>query len=308
MTAVPLDPDAQAYLERLTASGVPPVSALTPEEARRNAEAVAASLFGPVAELASVRDLERPQAQGEALRVRRYEPDAPRGALVYFHGGGWVHGSLDTHDGACRALADRAGCLVYAVDYRLAPEHRFPSAVEDAWSATEWVAGLGSGPLAVGGDSAGGNLAAVIALRARDRGLPLALQLLVYPVTDHDFDRLSYREFATGYGMSRDDMRWYWDHYLGPDGDGGDPEASPVRAADFAGVAPAVLLTAEYDVLRDEGEEYAARLAEAGVPVALRRYGGLIHGFFRMPAVTARAEDALDEAAGALREAFALGT
>lgn len=308
MTAVPLDPDVQAYLERLAVSGIPPVNAVAPEEARRSAEAVAASLFGPVAELPSVRDLELPRAQGRALRVRLYEPDAPRGALVYFHGGGWVHGSLDTHDGACRALADRAGCLVYAVDYRLAPEHRFPAAVEDAWTATEWVAGLGSAPVAVGGDSAGGNLAAVVALRARDRGLPLALQLLVYPVTDCDFDRPTYGEFASAYGMSCEDMRWYWDHYLGPDGDGGHPEASPIRAVDLAGAAPAVVLTAEYDVLRDEGEEYAARLAGAGVPVTLTRYDGLIHGFFRMPAVVARAEDALDEAAGALREAFSRGT
>ena len=302
---MPLDPDVQAYLQRVEALGVPPVSTIAPEEARRTSEEAAAAIFGPVADVA----VEESTAPGPAgpVRVRLYRPrDAePQGAIVYFHGGGWVHGSLDTHDGVCRALADRAGCLAWAVDYRLAPEHRFPAAVEDAWAATEWVAGLDAGPVAVGGDSAGGNLSAVIALRARDRGFPLALQLLVYPVTDCSFDRPSYLEHATGYGMSRADMKWYWGHYLGPDEDGASPEASPLRAADLAGVAPTHVITAEYDVLRDEGEEYAARLSDAGVSVTLSRYDGVIHGFFRMPGVIRRAEDALDEAAAALREAFA---
>ena len=299
----PLDPDARHYLEQLAALGIPPSNELGVEEARRASEAGAPVLFGPVSEPARVRDVAL-DGPGGALRLRLYEAEAPGGVLVYFHGGGWVIGSLDTHDGVCRALCVRAGCTVAAVDYRLAPEHRFPAAVEDAWAATEWAAGLGAGPVAAGGDSAGGNLAAAVALRARDLGLPLALQLLVYPVTDCDFERPSYLECATEYGLTREAMRWYWEQYLGPDGDGTQPDASPLRAADLSGVAPALALTAEYDPLRDEGEEYAARLAAAGVPVTLSRYEGLVHGFFRMPAVLRRAETALDEAATALRSAF----
>jgi acetyl esterase len=230
--------------------------------------------------------------------------------LVYLHGGGWVVGSLETHDGVCRALASRTPCVVAAVDYRLAPEHRFPAAVEDAWAATAWVAehaaSIGGDPdrIAVGGDSAGGTLATACAIRARDHGLRLALQLLVYPVTDHRFDTASYEECAEGYGLTRDAMRWYWAQYLGPD-DGSSPEASPLRAADLAGLAPAHVVTAEYDPLRDEAEAYAARLEEAGVPVRLDRCEGLIHGFLRMPGTIRRADAVLDDAAAALREAFA---
>jgi acetyl esterase len=247
--------------------------------------------------------------------VRIYEPlgaerDLP--VLVYFHGGGWVVGSLESHDGVCRALAARTPCLVVAVDYRLAPEHRFPVAVDDAWAATAWVAeharSIGGDParIAVGGDSAGGNLAAVVALRARDRGLRLALQLLVYPVCDDDLDTDSYREWAEGYGLTRAAMGWFWDHYLGPEGhvQGPGPEACPLQAPDLSGVAPALVLLAEYDPLLDEGEAYAHRLDEAGVPVARRRYEGVIHGFFRMAALTDRASEAHDEAAAALRAAF----
>jgi acetyl esterase len=297
-----LDPAARAYLDRLV--GLPAVSELSVEEVRAGAEATAADLFGPADAVGSSEDATIPSPAGP-LAVRVYLPTgSPAGTLVYLHGGGWVIGSLDTHDGVCRALAARGGCRVVSVGYRLAPEHRFPAAVDDAWAAVEWALGLG-GPVAVGGDSAGGNLAAVCALRARDRGLPLALQLLVYPVTDHDLDRPSYREFAEGHGLTRDSMRWYWDHYLGPAGDGADPEASPLRAPDLAGVAPACVLVAGCDPLRDEGEEYAGRLREAGVPVTLTRYDGQIHGFFRMPAVMPRANDALDEAAAALGQAFA---
>ena len=309
---MPLDPQVKAYLENTASLGVRPYSELPVEEARRVMEEGAGPLFGPVDAVGAVVDRAVPGPAGP-VRVRVYEPPGaarPRPLLVYFHGGGWVIGGLDTHDGVCRTLATRTPCVVMAVDYRLAPEHRFPAAVEDAWAATAWAAehaaSLGADParVAVGGDSAGGNLAAVVALRARDWGLPLALQLLVYPVMDHRFDRPSYREFASGYGMSREDMLWYWGHYLGPDGDGAHLEASPVRAADLAGVAPALVITAEYDVLRDEGEDYVSRLHDAGVPVTLSRYEGLIHGFFRMPGTIARANEALDEAAAALAAAF----
>jgi acetyl esterase/lipase len=297
---VPLDPQAKDYLDRLAALGVPPTYELPLDEARRAGEAAAGGLFGPVDDVTCVED----RTAAGAVAVRVYEPAPAVGTLVYFHGGGWVAASLDTHDGVCRALAVRAGCRVVSVDYRLAPEHRFPAALEDAWDATVWATELDDGPVAVGGDSAGGNLAAVVALRARDHGLPLALQILVYPVLDRDFDRPSYLSFATGYGLTRDAMSWYWDQYLGPSGNGSAPEASPLRAAALTGVAPALVITAEFDPLRDEGEEYAARLDKAGVPVTLSRYDGQIHGFFRMPAVIARAEDALDETAAALRAAL----
>ncbi len=273
-------------------------------------DATAADLFGPF-EAVPFEDRTVP-GPGGAIPVRVYRPDASAAApvLVYFHGGGWVVGSIATAHGTCSTLARLAGCVVVSVDYRLAPEHRFPAAVEDAWAATAWVAahpaevGGRAGALALGGDSAGGTLAAVCARRARDAKIPVALQLLVYPVCDADLQTPSYVELAEGYGLTAQAMAWFWDQYV-PDGDRFHPDASPLRAADLEGVAPALVLTAEYDVLRDEGEAYAARLREAGVPVTLTRYDGLVHGFFRMPAVISRANDALAEAAGALRTAFA---
>ncbi len=230
--------------------------------------------------------------------------------FLYFHGGGWVLGGLNTHHGVCATLAQQAGCVVCSVDYRMAPEHRFPAAVDDAWAVTTWAAehadelGGRPGALAVGGDSAGGNLAAVCALKARDTGLPLALQLLVYPVMDADLETSTYREFAEGYFLTAYAMRWFWDHYL-PEGDRFQPDASPLRADDVSGTAPALVITAEFDPLRDEGEAYARRLEEAGVPVTLSRYDGMIHGFYRMPAVIDRANDALAESSAALSAAFA---
>jgi acetyl esterase len=310
---VPLDPQAQAYLDRLEETGTPPYDELPVAEARKLIEAGAAALFGPLDPVGAVVDRALPGPRGP-VRARIYEPPdgrTPWPVLLYFHGGGWVLGSLDTHDGVCRALAARTPCVVVSVDYRLAPEHRFPAAVEDAWAATAWVAehaaSVRGDPLriAVGGDSAGGNLAAVVALRACRHGPPLALQLLVYPVLDCGLDTPSYRECAAGYGLTYELMRWFRDHYLGPEGAVADPEASPLRASDLAGAAPALVLTAEYDPLRDEGETYARRLEEAEVPVRLSRYDGMIHGFFRMAAVIDCAQGALDEAAAGLRGAFA---
>jgi acetyl esterase len=304
--AVTLDPQAQGFLRELETLGAPRYGEQPVEVARRAMEDGAASLFGPLEEV-PFEDRALP-GPGGPIPVRIYRPsDTPAPALVYFHGGGWVLGSLVTAHGVCATLARRSRCVVVSVDYRLAPEHRFPAAVEDAWAATSWVASHpgeigGSGVLAVGGDSAGGNLAAVVALRARDEGLPLSLQLLVYPVVDANLETDSYVENAEGYWLTRQGMAWFWDQYL-PDGDRFHPDASPLRAADVSGVAPALVITAEYDPLRDEGEAYASRLREAGVPVTLSRYDGLIHGFFRVPAMIDRANDALQEAASALRQA-----
>ena len=297
-----LDPQVQRYLERIAALAPTPLEELTPEAARAQAEAEAPALFGPKEDVANVVDEEM-----AGVPVRSYlsagAADFP--AFVYFHGGGWVQGSLETHDGLCRALANRVPCRVVAVHYRLAPEHRFPAAVEDAWAVTQSLAG-GGGPVAVGGDSAGGNLAAVVALRARDARLPLAFQVLIYPVTDHDLDTPSYLAKATGFGLTREGMRWFWNHYLG-DADGANPAASPLRAGDFEGLAPALVVVCEHDVLRDEGVAYAERLRDRGVQVQLSEYRGMIHGFARMPALIDRARDLHNEVAAALRQAFNRG-
>ena len=304
-----LDPQTRAFLDRLVELGVPAFGELPVEEARRLQEQGAPGLFGPLVEVPfEDRSLPGP---GGPIPVRVYRPgDGPAPVLVYFHGGGWVLGSIATAHGVCATLARLAGCVVCSVDYRLAPEHAFPAALDDAWAATTWAdehaeeLGGRPGALAVGGDSAGGNLAAVCALRARGAGLPLALQLLVYPVLDADLETPSYREFADGYFLTAHGMRWFWDQYL-PEGDRFAPDASPLRAPDLAGVAPALVIIPENDVLRDEGEAYARRLEEAGVPVKLSRYDGMIHGFLRMPGVIDRANDALSETAEALRGAFA---
>jgi acetyl esterase len=232
--------------------------------------------------------------------------------IVYFHGGGFVIGNLDSHDGTCRALANASGCAVVSVDYRLAPEHRFPAAPEDCYAALRFVAergaelGIDARRLAVAGDSAGGNLAAVTALLARERrGPDVRFQLLVYPVADHAFDTPSYRDNAEGYFLSAAMMRWFWGHYLERPEQGDDPLASPLRAKDLAGLPPALVITAEYDPLRDEGEAYAARLKQAGVAAELLRYDGQIHGFFSLFDALDDGRAAVERAGAALRAALA---
>jgi acetyl esterase len=308
---MPLHPQAKRVIDATTLLNLPPVERQNPGEARAGILARTAGL-GPVEEVAAVVDHSVPVREG-TITVRTYTPfgAGPFPALVFFHGGGWVIGDLATHDGICRALANHAGGVVASVDYRRAPEHRFPVAAEDALAATRWVAaegrrlGIDPSRLAVGGDSAGGNLAAVVALMARDRGgPPLVHQLLVYPVTEHRFDTPSYRENADGYNLTRDAMRWFWGHYLERPEDGKNPYASPLLAPSLAGLPPALLMTAEYDPLRDEGESYATRLREAGVPTTLTRYPGQIHGFFRMTNQMDQAREALDQAAKALRQAW----
>jgi len=298
---MPLDPDVAAHLKTLAdqpgADGAEPGLA----QRRREYDDGAPGLFGPVPEVASVTDED---ADGVPVRVLRPAGEE-RGALVYLHGGGWVLGGPESHGPLCHALAARSGAAVVAVDYRLAPEHRYPAAVQDAWTATRW-ASRRFAPLAVGGDSAGGNLAAVMALRARDAGLPLALQMLVYPATDHGCSWPSYRENDRGPAFHTAEMEWFWEQYLDGPARAAEPDCCPLRAPDLTGLAPALVLTAEFDPLRDEGEAYAEALRGAGVPVALHRYDGLIHGFLRMPAVIGRADGALTLVAGAVRDALAM--
>jgi acetyl esterase len=238
------------------------------------------------------------------IGVRVYTPpNRQDSCLVYFHGGGWVVCDLETHDVVCRAIAQQSGAVVVAVDYRLAPEHKFPAAVEDAYAAVLWAVKNVSSRISVGGDSAGGNLAAVMALKCRDEGGPrLASQVLIYPVTNlAAFDTASYREFAEGYNLTRSEMDWFRDCYLARPEDGHHPHASPLLAADLRGLPPALVITAECDVLRDEGEAYARRLEQAGVPVTCTRYPGMIHPFLSMPGALTQARKAIKQVSNAIQ-------
>jgi acetyl esterase len=309
---MPLDPQAQKLVDAYTALNLKPVEESTPEEARESMRSRTAAL-GPFEDVAAVADHKVPVAGGE-ITVRVYSPGGPgpHPALVFYHGGGWVIGDLYTHDGICRSITNAAGCVVASVDYRLAPEFRYPVAAEDSYAGLRWVVdnaarlGIDTRRVAVGGDSAGGNLATVVALMARERGGPaLVQQTLIYPVTNHDLDTPSYHENASGYLLTREGMRWFWRHYLARDEQGKEPHASPLRAGSLGGLPPALVITAGCDPLRDEGEAYAARLREAGVPVTLTRYEGIFHGFIRMTRLHDKARAALDEIAGSLRKAFA---
>jgi acetyl esterase len=316
---MPLDPKARAFLDQWNAALAaadppsPPLDQVPVGDVRSLFKGFHLEWEGQPEPIAKVEDRTIP-VPGAELPVRIYRPsgDGPLPILVYFHGGGWVIGDLDTHDGICRSLANGAGCIVVAVDYRLAPEHRFPGAAEDCYAATVWVAenarSLGGDParIAVGGDSAGGQLTAVVSLMARDRGgPPLVYQVMIYPVTDYSYGTGSYREFADGYLLNKELMTYFWSQYLADEADGRSPHASPLRAPDLSGLPPALVITAEYDPLRDEGEAYAARLREAGVPVTLTRYDGVFHAFFVMSTVVDQCRAARQEAAAALRAAFA---
>jgi acetyl esterase len=309
---LPAYPEEVAAVRReRSAQGRPPVFELSVEEARRLDLEEIQDEAGPVEPVARVEELEY-EGPAEPLRARLYAPEAQRPPLfVYFHGGGWVLGELDLVDGIARALANAAGIAVLSCEYRRPPEHPFPAAVEDAEAAVRWGAanaeelGVDGGRLAVGGDSAGGNLAAVVTQRLRDSGGPaLAFQLLIYPVTQHGADTRSSRAVVDTVFLTTRSMTWYWDHYL-PDPDlGRDPRASPLLAESFEGLPPALVITAEHDPLLDEGEQYARRLADAGVAVKLSRYAGMPHGFFRMTGELSAARDAQAESAAALRNAL----
>lgn len=310
-----LTPTARALIDSLVADG-PAVETLTPEEARRASEERRARAAPAVEPIHSVEDSAFGGPGGEiGIRVYRPSDDAPLPAVVFFHGGGWVLCDLDSHDPICRRISKETGSIVVSVDYRRAPEHRFPAAVEDSYAAVahlvDHAGELGIDPVrvAVAGDSAGGNLAAAAALMARDRGGPeLAFQLLVYPITDHDFDTPSYRANSDGYYVTRAAMQWYWKQYLGHDGDADSPYASPLRCADLEGLPPALIITAEHDPLRDEGRRYAERLRDAGVAAALRDYPGMFHGFFTLGSMLPEARAANREAFEALVRAFASAT
>lgn len=295
-----LDEGAQRAMEFFRATGRPRFETISPAEARAIFNELTPQLQPEPASVAEVRDLTAPGPAGP-IKLRRYRGSAAAGALpgmVYFHGGGWLLGDLDSHDGICRQIASVAGAVVVSVDYALAPEAKFPRAVEDAAAATRFVfdnaAALGIDPtnVAVGGDSAGGNLAAVMALMARDGDLPpLAFQLLIYPVTDTSLTQPSYAGMAEGYALTTPTMTWFRDHYLRDARDIEDWRASPLRAKSLEGVAPAYVISAAFDPLCDEAIDYARRLQQEGVPVTHRHFPDQMHGYVSMgrlvPAATA---------------------
>ncbi|MFC4008521.1 alpha/beta hydrolase [Nonomuraea purpurea] len=279
-----LDDATAQFLKQMSEAGGKALHEMTPDEARAMGGALR-ELYGAGPEMARVEDVVIRAADGGAFGARVLVPvQEPRATIVYYHGGGWVIGAIDEFDTLGRTLAQRTGCTVVLVDYRLAPEHRYPVAARDAYDALCWAAERQRElPIIVAGDSAGGNLSAIVSQRSRDEGGPaIALQVLVYPVTDCDLDNASYTDPANQLMLSRDSMVWFWDHYAPDRAARANPDASPLRAGDLAGLPPAVVLTAEHDVLRDEGEAYARRLRQAGVPVEFKRFEGQMHGFFTM--------------------------
>ena len=308
---MPVHPQVKVVLDLMEKAG-PPLHHLSPEKAREAILAMRANK-GEAEYVAKVDDREIPGPAGK-IPVRIYTPDGrgPFPILVYFHGGGWVVGSVDTVDASCRALSNLAGCITVSVEYRLAPEHKFPAPLNDCYAATCWTAlnaaSFYGDPkrIAVGGESAGANLAAAVALMAQERGAPsLVLQLLEYPATDYASNTPSCKENAEGYFLTTEMMRWFWNHYVNSPEDGNNPLASPLRATRLQGLAPAAIYTAEFDPLRDDGAMYAAKLREAGVPVEYKCYDGLIHGYFGMAKAVEPAQKAVEDAGAALRKAFA---
>jgi acetyl esterase len=300
MSMPDLDPQIIAAMQKLAAAGAPPLEQQTPEEARTRFVETVKQQWGSVVD--EVHAVEDRDADGVPIRIYRpVETSELSRALVYFHGGGWVVGSIETHDGICRALAARTPCVVISVDYRLAPEHPYPAALDDAWKAASWVwknaaeLGLDEEKIGVAGDSVGGCLAAIVARRGRDHGTPFAVQLLIYPTTTCRQETPSYSYFASGYGLTRDGMEWYWRQYLGEYEGGSDPDVSPNALQDMRRLPRAIVVTAEADVLRDEAETYAQRLFISGIETEGYQYEGMIHGFLRMAGVVDRSDRAIDE-------------
>lgn len=307
---MPLHPQCQAFLDQLQALNIPRLDQQSIEEIR----ALSVPIPGELEAVVAVEDRLVPGPDdGPEVPIRVYKPSddgQSRAGLVFYHGGGWAIGELDTYDSLCHLLANAGDCVVVSVDYRLSPEHRFPSGVEDAFAATTWVGqnavelGIDPSRIVVGGDSAGGNLAAAVCLMARERGsVSIAAQVLVYPITNDDLDTGSYLEFAEGYMLTRRSMAWFWEQYLETPEQSADVRCSPAKADDLSGLPPAFVLTAEYDVLRDEGEAYARALSDAGVSVTLDRYDGMIHGFLRRTDLYDRARDAVRQIGEFVRNA-----
>jgi acetyl esterase len=305
---MPVHPEAQQLLAALEAAGLPPFEHMTVPQAREATKGFI-DLQGEPEEIAT-EDRTIPGPAGE-IPIRVYTPagEGPKPVIVYFHGGGWVIGELDTVDNPLRRIANRTGAVVVSVDYRLAPEHVYPAAFDDCYAATAWVAEhaaeLGGDPerIAVSGDSAGGNLAAAVAIATRDRQGPrIAAQLLIYPVTDFDFTTESYGQNGEGYLLTKGSMQWFWAHYLGAQELGKDPYACPARADDLSGLPPAFVATAEFDPLRDEGEAYAANLRIAGVDVTAKRYDGMLHGFAWTLGATPSGSALIDDLAAAFSQ------
>jgi acetyl esterase len=296
-----LDTQVASFLHTAKARGGAPNHRLTPTEARATHVASMEWVSRPQEPVGAVSASLVP-LDGRDVPIRIYVPadKATPGAILFFHGGGWVVGTLDTFDGICRGLANSCSMTVVSVDYRLAPENPYPAALEDCLGVANWIASgaaaptVEPGPLVVAGDSAGGNLATSLAIRARDEGGPdLAAQVLVYPITDATMSSTSYQEFAEGYYLTAADMKWFWTQYLGSAGDQPDAGFSPLHATNLAGLPPALVITAEFDPLRDEGEEYARRLQKSGVAVSVHRAAGMIHGFLRFSALLDRVDPTL---------------
>jgi acetyl esterase len=308
---MPITAEVQEILKLRAAA--PAMHTLSVEEARISS-AAARIQPDPPEPVARIEDFTIPGPAGD-IPVRLYspDPDTQLPVLVYYHGGGWVIGDLDSHDPLCRTLANRANVVVLSVHYRLAPEHKYPAAADDSYAAAQWVSehgaeiGADGSRIVVCGDSAGGNLSAVVSLMARDRGGPgLRGQVLIYPVTNLDFGTDSYRDNGDGSkGLSEDGMRWFWQHYVRTQSEGFEPYASPLRADTIADLPPALVITAEYDALRDEGELYADRLERGGVTTQLTRYDGVIHGFVGMFAAVPEGNTAVNQIAEFLKETLA---
>ena len=305
---MPVDPVVAKLLADANSADPRGIDELTVEEARRRGGSAPVDAMVPFEDVAETRDVD---ASGVVARL--YRPRAGTlPLLIYFHGGGWVVGSVEASDHYCRALANTSGCAVLSVEYRRAPEHRYPAAADDAFTAATYASehatdlGVDRARIAVGGSSAGGNLAAVVAQRARARGTPrIAAQLLHVPVTDHDFTRPSYRAYGTGHGLTERGMRWFWGHYLPDVGRRDEPDASPLRASDFSRLPPAIVVAAECDPLLDEGRAYAERLRGASVPVTTLEYAGMVHGFMSWSSKVPAARRAFDDVGAALRRALA---
>ncbi|MBM3946737.1 MAG: alpha/beta hydrolase [SAR202 cluster bacterium] len=304
---MPLDPQQKAILDAMAARRADPNA--TPQQ-RRDAMKSMPRPQGPAVYQTADRTIPGPVG---GIPIRVYTPvgAGPFPVLVWFHGGGWVVGDIEMSDATARQLCVNAECIVVNVDYRLAPEHKFPIPAEECYAATVWthkngaMHNIDTSRIAVGGDSAGGNLAAAVALMAKERGGPkLSHQLLVYPVTNHDYNTRSYQDNTT-YGLNKDSMVWFWNHYLAKPEDGMTPLASPLQARDLKGLPPALVITGEFDPLRDEGNEYAKRLQAAGVPTVNKTYEGVAHGFFGQWAMIDKGKQAVMQASEALKAAFA---